>query len=399
MHDAQDERVRHATLEEENLYLGSRVSVHSAFANVAWVIKVQTGRLNPARLSTAVTALVETTPALQSVFFTGEEGSTYVGRTGSLANLEVLNIPVEVSEDLESPGGMLGLEEGVIEMLNKLARIPIDPRGPEPLVRFYLVQLTRDRDAGDSSGQMVRTIDGGQWLLVNAHHAIADGASMKVLFEDLARLYGVGPDTKGEALAELNKRSVASPAMIAAREQNRLDAESWLPSLQYWKSKLQGSNGQLIIPSFGSPTPQTGPGISDSIPFTIDKEIINKLRDVGRTAGSSLFCVLIAGLSVLMSKWSGEHDLNLGTVVAGRKETQKDEFSIKDSDLQYFVGCLVNLITLRFEISPDMSLLDVVKVSKSVLKDAVAHSDVPFTLVRKELPDGMESPFQVRNVL
>ena len=284
----------------------------------------------------------------------------------------------------------------MIETLNTLARAPIDPRGPEPLARFYLVQLTRAREAAHSSGQS--SIDGEQWLLVNAHHAIVDGAAMKILFEDLARLYGADPDAIQEVVAELNKRAVPSPKTIAMREKNRQGSEPWLQCLQYWKSKLHGSNGQLILPSFGSPIPQSGPGASDSIPFTIDKTTTLQLREVARTAGGSLFSVLIAGLSVLMSKWSGEFDLNLGTVVAGRRDSQKDEFSIKDGDLQRFVGCLVNMITLRFEISPDMSLLDVVKVSKSVLSDAVAHSGVPFTLVRKELRDGMESPFQVGNM-
>ena len=391
MESTGDEGVRFATVEEESLYLGSRLGVHSEFANVAWVVKVQTGRLDPDRLSTAVTALVEITPALKSVFFTGDQGATYVGTTGASTHLEVVDIPCEISEDLESA---VGMEERVIETLNTLARAPIDPRGPEPLARFYLVQVTRAREVAHSSGQ--RSIFGGQWLLVNAHHAIVDGASMKILFEDLARLYGA--DATQEVIAEMNKRAVPSPKMIAVREKNRQGSKPWLQSLQYWKSKLHGSNGQLILPSFGSPLPQSGPGPSDSIPFAIDEETTFQLREVGRTAGGSLFSVLIAGLSVLMSKWSAEFDLNLGTVVAGRRESQKDEFMIKDSDLQRFVGCLVNMITLRFEMSPDMSLLDVVKVSKSVLSDAVAHSDVPFTLVRKELQDGMENPFQVRSM-
>lgn len=398
METAQHQGVRHATLEEENVYLASRLGVHSEFANVAWVVKVRTGGLDPDRLSTAVSALVEITPALKSVFFTGEEGATHVGRTGTSAHLEVFNIPVEISEDLESSGDMIRVEKRVIETLNTLAGAPIDPRGPEPLVRFYLVQLTRDRSVAGSSGQMVRSIDGGQWLLVNAHHAIVDGTSMRILFEDLAMLYGSNPKTNGEIVAEMRNRASARPAMIATREKNCQEAGSWTESLEYWKSKLYGSNGQLIIPSFGSPTPQSGPGASDSIPFTIDTETTLQLREVGRVVGSSLFSVLIAGLAIVMSKWSGEYDLNLGTVVAGRKVSKGDEFSIHDSDLKRFVGCLVNMVTLRFEMSPDMSLLDLVKASKTVLNEAVDHSDVPFTLVRKEVADEIESPFQVRDM-
>lgn len=399
----ENESVRQATLEEESLYLGSQVGVHGEFANVAWVVKVRKGRLDPVKLSRAVAALVEVHPALKSVFFTGKEGATYVGSTGSSAKLEIIDISLKIPDDLESLPDMVKLEERAVKTLNELARIPIDPRGPEPLLRFYLLQyvLMDGEEVGASLklSQNLPFFDGGQWLLLNAHHAIADGTSMKILFEDLATLYDWDPKTNRDMLAEMRKRMIITPGMIAQREKSRLDAGAWVSSLEYWKQQLQGSNGQLVIPSIGSPTPQTGPGASASIPFVIDKETVLHLRKIAENAGSTLFSVLIAGLSVLLCRWSGDFDLNLGTVVAGRKDNNNDAYSFNDKDIERFVGCLVNTITLRMRCSPDMSFLDLVRLTKSVLAEAVAHSDVPFTLVRQEYADGVQSPYQVMNIV
>ena len=67
-------------------------------------------------------------------------------------------------------------------------------------------------------------------------------------------------------------------------------------------------------------------------------KLVQHLRDLAQSCGSSLFVTVLAAFKVLLLRYSGREDLVVGTPSAGRGRP----------DLQgNLVGCFVNLTMLR----------------------------------------------------
>jgi FkbH-like protein len=92
----------------------------------------------------------------------------------------------------------------------------------------------------------------------------------------------------------------------------------------------------------------------------------------------TLFMTLLAALKTVLFKWSGQRDIAVGTVIAGRRYTE----------LEPLIGCFLNFLALRTQLEPDMSWEQLVSVVKTMVLDAYTHQDLPFEKVVAELqPD------------
>ncbi|NLU68793.1 non-ribosomal peptide synthetase [Streptomyces sp. HNM0574] len=202
-------------------------------------------------------------------------------------------------------------------------------------------------------------------LLVLLHHIAADGWSLAPLARDIssayrARLAGREPDWSDRP---------GRPAQYAdyALWQHGADPG---PGLAYWTRQLSGVPETLPLP-LDHARPAVSAHRGETLAFTLDAGLHAALNRLARATGTSLFMVTHAAVAVLLSRLGAGTDIPVGTPVAGRH----------DEALHETVGCFVNTVVLRTDLSGEPTFAELLERVRSTDLDAFAHQEVPFEQV------------------
>jgi glucose 1-dehydrogenase len=87
--------------------------------------------------------------------------------------------------------------------------------------------------------------------------------------------------------------------------------------LGYWKHKLSGAPASLELPTDGPrPPEQTFHGAKHTI--SISSELVEQLKFLSRKEGVTFFMTLLSAFTILLSRYSGQDDIVVGSPIAGR---------------------------------------------------------------------------------
>nr|WP_218007388.1 non-ribosomal peptide synthetase [Nocardia otitidiscaviarum] len=205
-------------------------------------------------------------------------------------------------------------------------------------------------------------------LAVSVHHIAADGASLAPLARDVVTAYAARRTGGAPAWSPLPVQyadySVWQRARLGAEDDPHSLAAR---QLRFWTETLAGLPDQLALPT-DRPRPAVVSTAGRQVEFTIDAETHARLLEVGRGRGATLFMVVHAAFSLLLSRLSGDAAIAVGTPVSGRGADALDDL----------VGMFVNTLVLRADIDPAVgftALLDRVRATDLA---AFSHADVPF---------------------
>ncbi len=207
-------------------------------------------------------------------------------------------------------------------------------------------------------------------LLLAMHHIISDGWSLGILFRELGELYGCF--CRGEPA---NLPALGLQYRDFAHWQRRwLQGEGVERLLKHWRSRLAGVPQVLELPA-DHPRPATESNRGASHAFTLPFEMAEALRRLARREGATLFMALLTGLNVLLSRYSGQEDLLVGTPVANRTRREIEDV----------VGCFVNTLVLRGDLSGDPPASALLRRMREACLDAFDHQDLPFERLVEEM--------------
>ncbi|SMD26148.1 non-ribosomal peptide synthase domain TIGR01720/amino acid adenylation domain-containing protein [Kibdelosporangium aridum] len=273
------------------------------------------GHVDVEKLRSALAALVDRHEILRTTFGTAH------------------GEPVQViAADSEIP---LYISDSVSCIDTELAR-PFDLRHG-PLSRAVLVRLGTDE----------------QVLVLCQHHIITDGWSVEVLLNELWKLYSGGTDLPSLPIQY---------ADFAVWQRDR-DVSG---QRAYWQQKLAGMRS-LKLPVDHPRAARPGPtGAVHRSRF--DAELVQRLTQVGQAHGATLFTTLAAAVKVLLSGWTGERDVAVGSVSSGRTR----------SELDGVAGFFVNTLVLRSDVDPGTRFADFLAQVRETVLGAFANEDVPF---------------------
>ncbi|HET7233974.1 MAG TPA: amino acid adenylation domain-containing protein, partial [Longimicrobium sp.] len=207
-------------------------------------------------------------------------------------------------------------------------------------------------------------VSGGEHVLMLAlHHIIGDGWSVGVLFRELEALYGAFTRGEPSPLAPLPLRY----ADHAVRQRAEMEGEVLERQLAFWKERLAGAPALLELPT-DRPRPAVQSHDGSVIRASLGREATAKVAALGRAEGATLFMTLLAAFHLLLSRYSGQDDVVVGSPVAGRARPE----------LEGLIGFFVNTVALRADLSGDPSFRELLKQVREATLDAYAHQEVPF---------------------
>jgi hypothetical protein len=204
-------------------------------------------------------------------------------------------------------------------------------------------------------------------LLLSMHHIVSDGWSMGVLFRELSALYAAYREGRESPLPEL----ALQYADYAVWQREQLAGEVLDRQLSYWREQLAGVPELLELPTdHPRPAVQTYRGASVPVELSLER-----LQSLGRSEEATLYMVLLGAFQVLLSKYSGNEDIVVGSPIAGRTRKEVEEL----------IGFFVNTLVLRTDLSGDPSFRETLRRVREVTLGAYAHQELPFEKLVAEL--------------
>ncbi|UCH97685.1 MAG: AMP-binding protein, partial [Candidatus Aminicenantes bacterium] len=182
-------------------------------------------------------------------------------------------------------------------------------------------------------------------MLVDMHHITADGLSMKILVNDVAAAY------EGKELKPLNiQYKDYSVWQNKGRQESEIKKQE-----EYWLKRYEAEVPVLNLPTdFRRPQVQSFAGSRSS--FRLSEELTEKLNRMSGTYDVTLYMLLLACYKVLLSRYSSQEDVIVGTPVAGRDH----------ADLQEIVGMFVNTLAIRSEPGGEKTFIHYLKEIKQI---------------------------------
>jgi len=206
-------------------------------------------------------------------------------------------------------------------------------------------------------------------LALTFHHSCFDGVSAGVVADELRQLYDLAVAGKPVELPE----SVLQFGDYAAWQQEQHRNGELERHVQYWEQKLK-SAPQLELPS-DRPRPEVASNRGDRMNYAVPVEVLEQFRDLARRRGVTLFAALLAATKVVLSRWSGQDDIVIGTTSPNRRIPQ----------LERLVGCLINMIVLRTDLSGNPTFAELLGRTMTTLSESWDHETAPFEKVVERL--------------
>ncbi|MDI3412149.1 condensation domain-containing protein [Bacillus sonorensis] len=199
--------------------------------------------------------------------------------------------------------------------------------------------------------------DGRHVLAVDMHHIISDGVTASLLINEFSRLY------RGEELPPLTIQYKD----FAVWQNARLESEVYREQEAYWLKQLSGELPVLQLPA-DKPRPQIQSFAGDILEISAGARLNEKLKELAQETGTTLFMVLLAAYQTLLSRYSGQEDIIVGSPIAGRQHAA----------LENIAGMFVNTLPLRGYPQSNKTFRTFAEEIKKTALEAYEHQEVPF---------------------
>ena len=319
---------------QQSLWFINKLKGTSSEYNLLFGLKLK-GELNAAFLERAVNTIAARHESLRTRF---EEID---GEPVQIIDPKLqVSMPIEDLSRLDEPGQTAR----VLQSLRDEGAEPFDlSRGP--LLRVRLLKLS------EMEHVFVETM----------HHITVDGWSWGVFHRELLTIYDAYQQGRGSPLEPLTIQY----ADFTLWQRNRVESGRLNEGFNYWKKQLEGIPERLELPVDHAHRVEMSPAeVKEAM---LPAEQTAALKQLSREHQATLYMSLLAAFAVLLSRYSGQDDIVVGTPIANRQ----------DPKLEKLIGIFVNTLVMRVRIAPDRSFRKLLNEVTQTTWDAYQHKDVP----------------------
>jgi Condensation domain/TubC N-terminal docking domain len=223
-----------------------------------------------------------------------------------------------------------------------------------PVLRVRLLEL------GDRDHVLIRSL----------HHIVSDGWSGAIFDREFVALYEAFQAGRPNPLPPLPVQY----GDFTLWQQEMLDERTVQNGLDYWRDKLAGIPDDLALPT-DRPRPAAATYAADMCGGPLNPALAASLAGFARSNQATVFMVLVAALASLLERYTGQHDVVIGSPIANRQ----------DPTLENLIGFFANTLALRVDASPRRTFRQLVTAVRQTTLDAYVHQDLPFARLVEEL--------------
>jgi amino acid adenylation domain-containing protein len=201
------------------------------------------------------------------------------------------------------------------------------------------------------------------------HHIVSDGWSLNLFLRDFALLYEAALQKKNPSLPERSIQYVD----IANWQRQRFQGKNLEKRLSFWREKLADLPTVNLPGDRPRPNLQKFEGRSHSL--KLSASLTEALKKLSGAQGATQFMILLSAFKVLLFRYTQQEDIAVGSPTAGRDRIESEDL----------IGCFINLLVLRTDLSGDPSFLQLLHRVREVCLNGYAHQDVPFEMIVGDL--------------
>ncbi|KST68574.1 amino acid adenylation domain-containing protein [Mastigocoleus testarum] len=336
---------------QQRLWFLHQLEGSSAAYNMPAAVKLN-GNLEISALEQALTEIVQRHEVLRTSFKVVNGSPVQVINPNQSLSLPLINLQHLPENEKTAEVKRLAIAE---------SQQPFD-LSKSPLLRATIVQLGNESHV----------------LLLTMHHIASDGWSIGIFIQELSTLYQAL--SQGKPLSTATQSLAPLPiqyADFAHWQRKWLTGEVWENQLKYWKQQLADAPQILELPT-DRPRPPVQTFRGSTHQFELDRKLTQQLKTLSQSSGTTLFMTLFAGFAILLSRYSNQKDIAIGSPIANRNHRE----------VESLIGFFVNTLILRTNLEDNPSFSDLLTQVRQVALDAYAHQDLPFEKLVEELQSG-----------
>ncbi|MFD2169077.1 amino acid adenylation domain-containing protein [Tumebacillus lipolyticus] len=332
-----------ASFAQQRLWFLDKLMPGSSMYNIPFATRM-VGKLDVDAMARSLQEIVDRHETLRTVF---------IEENGAPMQVVQLNVPFAMP--------VLDLsylpEESRMDHVSKLALAdgsrPFDLE-TGPLMRTTLLKLNEQDHV----------------LLLTMHHIISDAWSFGVLMKEVAVLYEAFTSNLPSPLPDLPIQYVD----YTSWQLEHLSGGELERQVSYWKKKLGDHPPMLQLPTDRPrpPLPSHRGGVEI---FSLPDELAEKLVELSKKEGATLYMTMLAAYSALLCRYSGQEDIAIGSAIAGRNMGQ----------IEGLIGFFVNTLVMRTDVSGLPTFRELLQRVRTTALEAYAHQDLPFEKLVEEL--------------
>lgn len=324
-----------ATYSQRAIYRNIKINPGSVDYNITSVLRTR-HPITPQRMVSILTALEQRHEVLCARFKLTQNSLFMMVGTVSEPDVTII-------KDVES-------DEASIRQVIRDCILPFDPVNG-PLFRVALISIT----------------DGMQYIVFDMSHLITDGTSQQLLLRDFSNM-----------CMGLNLPEPSKPYHhYLTWRQEQVNQHNSHDNVDYWKSIVERID-QYGLPCFRKNNRSQNSGVlikGGALYALLSQELYREICKLAISYRVSPFMIMLSAFSIVLSVYTGQKEIVVGTPCAGRNKTAFHDV----------VGLFINTIPMLNTVDYDMSFRDfLLNVKKSTI-DAMERQHIDFDILFNEM--------------